>query len=269
MSPSMSPATSRSTNRFVLWRSPLALGPILVLGAFVFRSLTPLFDTTVALISGVLIVVVAFMLVGQRWSGFAFLVLPVALFTSPAGREFSFNLSAVDNPIWRWHSIVGLLSVGVGSVAAVFVARGRPPRNGHHRLRLVANMAGGVGLGGLMIVAMSALFPHPGFGQAMSNQKIDSLPVIEMLNYAYDVPKLQASAGNPFSAVVKNSTNLPHTITIESLDIDLYVPAGRFSVIEIGPDEVNPRGSRIPMYCTVGEHRTLGMERTLDLAVRG
>ncbi len=86
------------TNRFALWRSPLAGGPILVLLVFVFRSLTPMFDATVASISGVLSVVVAFMLAGQRWAGMAFLVLPIALFASPAGREFSFNLSARRRP---------------------------------------------------------------------------------------------------------------------------------------------------------------------------
>jgi hypothetical protein len=256
------------TNRFALWRSPLAVGPILVLVVFVFRSLTPMFDATVASISGVLAVVVGFMLAGQRWACMAFLMLPIALFTSPAGREFSFNLSAVDDPIWRWHSIVGLLSVGVGCVAAVFVALGKAPPVGNRRAPLVASMAGGLGIGALMIVAMSALFPHPGFGQSLSNEKIVSLPEIEMLNYAYDFRELQATAGKTFTAVVKNSTNLPHTITIESLDIDLYVPAGRFSVIEIGPDDVGPSGSRIPMYCTVGDHRALGMERALDIAVQ-
>lgn len=162
------------TNRFALWRSPLAGGPILVLLVFVFRSLTPMFDATVASISGVLIVVVAFMLAGQRWAGMAFLVLPIALFASPAGREFSFNLSAVDDPIWRWHSIVGLLSVGVGCVAAVFVALGRPLRVGQRRAPLVASLAG-LGLGALMVLAMSALFPHPGYGQSLSSGKIDSL----------------------------------------------------------------------------------------------
>jgi hypothetical protein len=257
--------TTSTSTRFALWRSPLALGPILVLAIFVFRSLTPMFDSIIAAISVALVIVIAFMLAGHRWAGLAFLILPVALFASPAGREFSFNLSAVDNTIWRWHSVVGLLAVGVGSVAAVFVAMGRRPSGA----RLLVTMAGGLGFGAVMIAAMAALFPHPGSGQSLAKSEIAALPVIDMLNYAYDVPELEANAGTPFKAVVKNVTNLPHTSTIESLDIDLYVPAGRYSIIEIRPDQVSPRGSKIAMYCTVGEHRALGMQRTLDISVVG
>jgi hypothetical protein len=249
----------RST-KFQMWRSPLAVGPVLFTVVFLIRSFTPMFDPLVFSIAAALAVVVAFMMTGQRWAGLAFYIFPVALFTSPAGREFSFNLSAVDNRLWRWHALVGLISLGIGCVAAGFVTIGHAPK----RWPLTTGFAAGVGLGGLMIGAIGALFSHPGYGQTISTATRESLPVIEMLNYGYDVPELQLTENTAFAAVVQNSSNLPHTITIDSLDIDLYVPAGRSSVLELSPEQLTKGANAFPMYCTVGDHATLGMRRSIE-----
>jgi hypothetical protein len=261
MSTSPSPSPS-SPSRFALWRSPLAIGPVLFIIVFLYRSVTPFFDGIVTSISAGLIVVVAFMFAGHRWAGVAFAAFPIALFTSPAGREFSFNLSSVDDSIWRWHAIIGLLSLGVSSVAAVLVALGRVPRGP----RLAASLAGGVAFGTLMIVAIDAMFPHPGFGRKLTSQTIASLPKIDMLNYAYDLPDLLVANGEGFIALVDNPSNLPHSLTIDSLGIDVYVPAGRYSILEITPEQLLGAEDGLHMYCTVGEHRMLGMERPLIVA---
>ncbi len=192
---------------------------------FLFRSITPFLDAIIALITAALIVVVGLMLVGQRWAGVAFFVFPVAVFASPAGREFSFSDTA-------------------------------------HSERDETG-----GFGALMIVAINSMFPHPGFGQSLTPQAIDSLPVIEMLNYAYDLSELQVVEGETFRAVVNNSTNLPHSLTIDSLDIDVYVPAGRFSIIEIDPERIPGSDEGVPMVCTIGEHEVLGMQRALTVSV--
>jgi hypothetical protein len=246
---------------FALWQSPLAIGPVLFLGTFVMRSAFPAFDPLVFSITIALLAVVVCMFAGQRWAGAAFQVFPVALFTSPAGREFSFNLSAVDDRIWRWHAVVGLVSLGVGMVASVFVMLGRRPGG----WTLGASLLGGAGIGALMVAAMAALFGHPGFGQTLSAQTIDSLPVIDMVNYAYDVPELNVQESKNFAIRVKNPSNLPHTITIDSLGIDLYVPAGRSSVLELTAEQM---AGPVPIYCTVGDHRALGMQRNLKFTVQ-
>lgn len=101
----------------------------------------------------------------------------------------------------------------------------------------------------------------------MRSTTVESLPEIELLNYAYDYPDLRVAEGTTFAAKVTNTTNLPHSVTIESLDIDLYVPAGRYSILEITPEQLQSIETNLSMYCTIGEHRDLGMSRTLDIAV--
>lgn len=248
---------------FALWKSPLALGPVLFTGVFAYRSFVPMFDGIITAVTAGLIGVVTFMFVGQRWAGLAFLVFPVAVFTSPAGREFSFNLTAVDSPVWKWHSAIGLLSLGVSTLAAGFVAMGRPPRP----IQLAGTLASGLGFGGVMIWTISALYPHPGFGRNVPTSALKSLPEIELLNYAYEYPDLRVAEGATFTAKVTNRTNLPHSLTIESLGIDVYIPAGRYSVVEITPEQLQSIETKLSMYCTIGEHRSLGMARTLDIAV--
>jgi hypothetical protein len=251
------------TPTFVLRKSPLAIGAILFAATFVMRSVMPMLDTIVLSITIALLVVVAFMFIGHRWAGLAFQAFPIALFTSPAGREFSFNLTAVDNSIWRWHAVIGLVSLGVSSVVAVYVMLGRAPRS----RSLAATLVGGLAFGALMIAAISALYSHPGFGRSLSAETVDSLPVIEMVNYGYFAPDLRRTSEGGFAAVVKNPSNLPHTVTIDVLDIDLYVPAGRSSVLEITAQQMQVLTDQLPIYCTVGDHLALGMKDTLRLRV--
>jgi hypothetical protein len=249
-----------SPSKFALWKSPLAIGPILFTTAFAVRSVTPALDSLVVSITVALAVVVGFMFAGQRWAGAAFLIFPVALFASPAGREFSFNLSSIDNRTWRVHAIVGLLGLGVSSVAAVFVMVGNKPRG----RSLAAGLFAGAALGALMTAALATIYKHPAFGQDLTAQEIAALPVIEMLNYGYDIPDVQVRPNNGLVVRVNNSSDLPHTVTIDSLGINLYIPAGRFSVLQLTDDQVEFQDDRIPIYCTVGDHQTLGMKRTLD-----
>jgi hypothetical protein len=252
-----------SGTTFALWRSPLAIAPLVFLGVFVIRSVFPMFDSIVFSITVALVVVTAAMLIGQRWAGGAFLIFPVALFTSPAGREFAFNLSAIDNRMWRWHSIVGLVAMGITSVVAVFVMVGRQPRGS----ALAGNLAGGSALGALMIAALSALHGHPGFGQDLSAQTIDSLPAIDLLNYAYDVPDLKVTDAEGLTVRLDNPSNLPHSVTIDSLNINVFVPAGRSSVLELTAEQLRQERGQLPVYCIVGDHKALGMARTLEFKV--
>jgi hypothetical protein len=249
--------------RFALWRSPLAIAPLLFLGVFVIRSVFPVFDSIVFSITVALLVVTAAMFAGQRWAGGAFLVFPAALFTSPAGREFAFNLSAIDNRTWRWHAIVGLVAMGISCVAAVYVMLGRNPGG----RQLAVSLAGGSVLGALMIASLSAIHGHPGFGQTLSAQAIASLPAIDLLNYAYDIPDLRVTGTEGLTLRVDNPTNLPHSLTIDSLDINVFVPAGRSSVLEISAEQLQQSQGQLPIYCIVGDHKALGMARTLGFSV--
>jgi hypothetical protein len=258
---SIEPQATRST--FALWRSPLAVAPLLFLGTFVMRSVFPMFDSIVFSITVALTVVTAAMFVGQRWAGGAFLLFPVALFTSPAGREFAFNLSAIDNRVWRWHSIVGLVAMGISCVVAVYVMLGRKPGG----LHLAGSLVGGSALGAIMIAALASIHSHPGFGQTLSAQTIASLPAIDLLNYAYDIPDISVTGTESLTLRVDNPSNLPHSVTIDSLDINVFVPAGRSSVLEISAKQLQQTRGQLPIYCIVGDHKALGMARTLGFTV--
>jgi hypothetical protein len=255
----MNISASRPHQGFRVRRSPLALAPLTFIAMFVIRSLIPIFDPIFASITVAMIVVVTFMFLGKRWSGLAFLVFPVALFTTPGGREFSFNLSSVDNTAWRWHAIVGLLSMGVGSVVAVQTIRDKPLLA---RSQL-ANGVGGLLLGVLMITGLSTLYPMASSSRSFTPTERTALPSISLLNYGIDIPDLRVRKRTDFHAVVRNPSDLPHTLTIAALNIEVYVPARRWAILEIGRDQL-PRQPLL-VYCTIADHRSLGMERTLEM----
>lgn len=167
-------AVSRST------RAVLAVGPLVFAALFLFRSVRPVLDTTILAIGLALVVVTGGLLAGRRWAA-AYVIFPVAVFASPAGREFSFHLSAVDSDAWRWFAVVSLLALGLALGVVALVLLDRPvtkPAGG-------ASLGGGLAVGFLMIVAIQAIEPHPAFGGELSDDEIAALPVIELVNFGY------------------------------------------------------------------------------------
>ena len=237
-----------------LWRTPLALAPVVFAVLFLVRSVTPVLDTTLLSIGALLVVVTGGLLVGRRWAALAYLIFPVAVFASPAGREFSFHLSAIDSAGWRWFAVLSLLSLGtsVGVVALVLLDRRPTLKMG------TASVAGGLLLGGLMIVAIQALHSHPAFGDDLSDDEIAALPVIELVNYGYlaDGP-ITIPTGGTFRAVLENPSDLPHTFTVEELDVEVYVPARRWAIVELDGSSIG--GDEVEIICTIGDHLEQGM----------
>lgn len=243
---------------FLVVRSPLALGPIVVVVVFVIRSFMPIFDPLVLSITAGLVAVVGLMFGGQRWAGIAFLAFPIALFASPAGREFAFNLSSIDDVRWRWHAIAGLLALGFSTVVAVRIALGPPS----HWSALPVAITG-LALGLAMIVAVRVRYQQPAV-PLVSAARRQALPVIDTLNFGYDLSNLGPTGAKGYRAIVRNPSDLPHTVTIDSLGIEVYVPARRWSILEIDQAEL-PR-LPVPIYCSIGDHRVQGMERLLEFS---
>lgn len=238
-----------------LWRAALAVGPIVFLGLLVVRAVTPVVDPTLLSISLVIAIATAGTVAGWRWAALAYLLVPVALLTSPAGRELSFDLSAVDSSGWRWFAVGSLLSVGVATAVAILVLVGRQPSPSTG----AATIVGGLALGAVMIVGIQALEPHPAFGDDLGDEEVAALPVIELVNYGYlaDGP-ITVPSDATFRARLDNPSDLPHTFTVEELDVEVYVPAGRWAIVEL--DGTLLVGDDVEIICTVGDHLEQGMQ---------
>ena len=59
------------------------------------------------------------------------------------------------------------------------------------------------------------------------------------------------------------SPDPPHTFTIDALDLGVYVPAGRWSVIEI--DGTDLAAGQLELFCSIGDHQANGMQGVLEV----
>ena len=243
------------------FRSPsrwlLGLGPVALAALFLLRATTPVVDPTLLGIFVVLLAGVAGLVAGSRIGAAAVLLLSLALFQPMTAREFSFSLSALDSDAWQIWAAASLVALGWSIVAAVVVLV-RGERTDAVRMRQVGvQVAGGLGLGALLIAVFPAMSPQPAFGQDLGNDEITRLPVIEMLDFGYDPVVVEAPAGEIYRARLDNVTDLPHTFTIESIDIEVFVPAGRWAIVELDPDDL--AGAPLAVICTIGDHLAHGM----------
>ncbi|MEM9565814.1 MAG: cupredoxin domain-containing protein, partial [Actinomycetota bacterium] len=208
--------------------------------------------------------------------GWLYLAFPIALFTSPAIRELAFNLSAVDSVAWRWYSVVSLVSLGLATAGAILVGRhgrhGRrrpaaeavasPDRSGDVGPVWLAAGGGGLVLGLAFLLLAPAVAGNPGFGRELSDDELAALPTIDLLNYRYDPGVVSVDASGITRFRLENPTDVPHTVTIDAIDLEVWVPARRWSVIEFDAGELS---ERLAFYCSVGDHRQLGMSGVLQV----
>jgi hypothetical protein len=84
-----------------------------------------------------------------------------------------------------------------------------------------------------------------------------------MLNYAYDPVVVEAGEDGTYRARLVNDSDAPHTFTIESIDLEVYVPAGRWAVVELAPEDL--AGAPLAVICTIGDHLALGMAAVVEV----
>jgi hypothetical protein len=84
-----------------------------------------------------------------------------------------------------------------------------------------------------------------------------------MLNYTYDPIVVEAGTDGVCRARLVNPSDAPHTFTIDSIDLEVYVPAGRWAVLELSPDDLT--GAPLAAICTIGDHLALGMAGTVEV----
>jgi hypothetical protein len=251
-------------DRLTSWqRWVLGTGPILLSGLFVVRAVLPVPDPILLSIFVVLAAATAALIAGSRIGAGVVLLLAVALMQPMTAREFAFSLTAIDSDAWFVWAVAATISIGWSIVAAIVVLALGHRSDSAAALPVGAAVAGGVGVGVALIAVFPILAPQPAFGAGLDSGTLDALPVIEMRDFGYDPVIAQATAGERYLARVTNPTALPHTLTIESLDVEVFVPAGRWAVLEIDADDL--ADAPLAVICTIGDHLVLGMAGVIEV----
>ncbi len=239
-----------------LARAMAMIGPPTFLILYAARAVNP-FDPTLVAIAAALAVVTVALLRRHRWAGFAYILFPVAVFSSPAIRELSFNLTAAGAGPWRWWAIAALVSLGVATATALVVASGATEFSAWS-----GALVGGSVLGALLLLIAPVVSRQPAFGRDLTDEELAALPVIDLLNYRYEPALLTVEATGTQWFRLDNPSSLPHTVTVESLDLEVWVPAGRWAVLELDADKL---ADPVAFYCSVGDHRDLGMSGLIEV----
>jgi hypothetical protein len=229
---------------------------------FLVRATTPVLDP---LLIGIFVILMAgslALVAGSRVGAGVVLVLGLALFQPITAREFSFSLSAVDSDGWRAWAVVSLVALGWSLIAAVVVLAGGDRLDEASGRLMAGGVAAALALGVVLVAVFPVLSTQPGFGGDLDAAAVDALPVIELVNFRYEPIVVDAPRGETFRARLDNPSDLPHTFTIEALDLEVYVPAGRWAILEIGADAVG--AGPLPVVCTIGDHLTLGMAGVVE-----
>lgn len=236
----------------------ISAGPMALTALFLIRGLFPSPDAMLLAIFVVLLIAVGALVGGSRIGAGVVLLLALALFQPVTARDFSFNLSSVDEPLWGLWAIASLLALGCTIVASLLVLVGEIDAK-----RAIGGVVAGLALGVGLFPVFSALSSQPGFGGDLSAAELDSLPAIEMLNFRYEPPIVSLRADDTYRARVVNDSDLPHTITIDAIDLEVFVPAGRWAVIEIDGAEL--AAGQLELFCSIGDHRAQGMVALLEV----
>ncbi len=256
---------SAIATRFGSWRRwMLGLGPVGLALLFFVRATVPVVDALLLSIFVVLAAGTVALIAGSRIGAAVVLALGVALFQPMTAREFSFSLGATDSDAWRLWAVASLVSLGWTIVAAIVVLAVGERTDDAPPWRVGSLVGGGLALGVALVAMFPALSPQPAFGQSLDDDAVAALSVIEMVNFAYDPVVVDAGTDAPFRARLVNPSDVPHTFTIEAIDLEVYVPAGRWAVLELTVDDL--AASPLTVICTIGDHLSLGMAGVVEVA---
>lgn len=88
---------------------------------------------------------------------------------------------------------------------------------------------------------------------------LEDTVTLEMNNFAYSLETIPARAGETLRINLV-STGGVHDFVIDELDVSSgSVSGGESTVIEVSIPEDTPAGERYEFYCSIGNHRALGM----------
>jgi plastocyanin len=83
---------------------------------------------------------------------------------------------------------------------------------------------------------------------------------IDQENFSFSPATLDGSAGQKITFTIKNVGSVPHTFTIDSMNIDVTVSPGSQSTVDV----TFPTSGTVEFYCKF--HKAMGMTGTLGVA---
>lgn len=246
------------------WRRwVLGAGPIVLAALFLVRATVPVVDPLLLGIFVVLVAGIVGLVAGSRLGAAVVLALGLALFQPVTAREFSFSLSATDSRLWWVWAVGSLVALGWTIVAALVVLAVGSRSDAAAPWRIASLAVGGVALGVGLVALFPMLSPQPAFGEGLDGAEIAGLPVIEMRNFAFDPVVVEVGGDGTYRARLVNVSDVPHTFTVDSIDLEVYVPAGRWALVELSPDDL--AGAPLAVICTIGDHLELGMAGVVEV----
>ena len=225
----------------LLWRSLFAVGEI---------------DATLLGPAATAVAIAVFVAIGPRWTVLAGIPFAAAALLTAGRSELSFNLERPEETGWFVYAIVVLFSVATLAGAALGLVQPGPKR----RPQLLVALLGAAVTSAAVFAFVLSFEPQENLRGDLTDAEVASLPVIDMLNFAYTPARFDIVDGE-YLALLVNDTPDPHTFTIDEDGVDLYVPAGRETVLRYTPDGTGQR----TFYCAVGDHRALGMVGTVTV----
>ncbi len=232
---------------------PALLAALLSARTLLGEGLAPAIGLSVA---GVLVGVAIVAPRREWWTAPLLLIGPISLIASPAGTELSFNLSRPGDAGWFWLTVAIAASVGLCLAAALAVVVDHPAAR---RGASVVALVGAVGFA----LALTAVDPQPDLGRDLTSAERAAAPTVQLVNFAYGLPEsalvVDVDGTARLTAHMVNDSDLPHTFTIDELGLDVYVPAGRATYVDVAVERSGP----FEVLCTIGDHRSLGMVTTV------
>jgi hypothetical protein len=234
---------------------PALLGALLAVRTLVGAGLAPAIGLSIAAMLGG----VAYLAPRrERWTAPLLLLGPIALVATPAGTELSFNLSHAGDRFWFVLTIAIAVSVGLCVAAAVCAVLD------HHAVRRSAGPIAILAAVGF-VVGLMTLDPQPDLGRGLDAATRATLPEVTLVNFAYGLPAddliVDVDGRERLRALLDNPSDLPHTFTIDAVGVDVYVPAGRRTFVDIAIERT--AAQPLSIHCAIGDHRDLGMVATL------
>ena len=82
---------------------------------------------------------------------------------------------------------------------------------------------------------------------------------IDQANFSFTHSTIDGSAGQKITFTIKNMGSVPHTFTIDSMNIDVTVPPGSETTVDV----TFPTSGTVDFYCKF--HKSMGMTGTLEV----